>query len=191
VQTAIYTIVDGLSRLIAPILPVTADELWRNIPGTSTECVHLADFPTALDSLLDPALIDRWNRLLRLRNAVNGELEKLRQAKVVGTSLEATVTLTADGEFAGLLETYLDQLPMLFITSSVTLKNGATTDEPAAEAIYTDTDGSAHIEVGRAEATKCPRCWRRVRSTDAVTDDETEVCDRCADALTATVNSVA
>jgi isoleucyl-tRNA synthetase len=191
-QTAIHTIVDGLTRLVAPILPVTADELWRNLPGTDAECVHLADFPAALDPLVDPSLIDRWNRLLRLRDAVNGELETLRQAKVVGTSLEATVSLTADGDLAELLRTYEDQLPMLFITSAVTLETSAAPDASTAGAVYSDPGGSVRIEVGRAEATKCPRCWRRVRPTSAVTDDdEAEVCTRCADALAETVSSVA
>ena len=104
-QTAIHTIVDGLTRLVAPILPFTADELWRNLPDADADSVHLADFPSAVETLVDSELVDRWTRLLNLRDAVNGELEKLRQDKVVGTSLEAAVTLTADGELAQLLGT--------------------------------------------------------------------------------------
>ena len=195
-QTAMHAIVDGLTRLIAPILPITADALWGNLPGTETDSVHLADFPKQVETLVDPGLIDRWTRLLALRDAVNGELEKLRQDKVVGTSLEATVGLTADGELAQLLETYRDALPMLFITSAVTLATGPPARDGSKGTLYTEPAGTAHIEVSRIDAAKCPRCWRFVlpapappsgdasmERVDAEPDDETEVCERCADAL--------
>lgn len=191
-QTAMHTIVDGLTRLIAPILPITADELWRNLPRADAESVHLADFPKEADTLVDPELIDRWTRLLSLRDAVNGELEKLRQDKVVGTSLEAAVRLTADGDLARLLETYRDVLPMLFITSAVTLATGTPTGDTGNGTVYTEMAGTARIEVSRVNAAKCPRCWRWVRPAAAAmsTDDETEVCSRCADALSETVTPV-
>ena len=181
-QTAIQTIVDGLTRLVAPILPITADELWRNLPGADADSVHLADFPAGVETLPDPELVDRWTRLLRVRDAVNVELERLRQDKVVGTSLEAAVTLTADGDLAALLETYRDDLPMLFITSAVTLTNGAPVGDAGGGTLYREPAGAARIEVRRVDAAKCPRCWRWVRPAGAG-DGETEVCDRCADAL--------
>jgi len=192
-QTAMHTIVDGLTRLIAPILPITADELWRTLPGAEADSVHLADFPTGIDTLVDPELIDRWTRLLKLRDAVNGEIEKLRQDKVVGTSLEAAVTLTADGELARLLETYRDLLPMLFITSTVTLQTCAPSGDIGDGTVYREPAGTVRIEVRRVDAAKCPRCWRWVRPAVAATDDaeaETEVCGRCADALSETVAPV-
>lgn len=190
-QTAIHTIVDGLTRLVAPILPFTADELWRNLPSADADSVHLADFPKGVDTLVDPELIDRWTRLLSLRDAVNGEIEKLRQDKVVGTSLEAAVTLTADGELARLLETYRDVLPMLFITSAVTLATGAPAGEAGEGAVYSEPAGTARIGVRRVDAARCPRCWRWVRPAEAARDEaETEVCDRCSDALSETVTPV-
>jgi isoleucyl-tRNA synthetase len=201
-QTAMHTIVDGLTRVIAPILPFTADELWRNLPGPNADSVHLADFPSNTDTLVDRELIARWTRLLNLREAVNGELEKLRQDKVVGTSLEASVTLTADGELAQLLETYRDDLPMLFITSAVTLATGAPESGSRDGTVYSEPAGTVHIAVSRVDAAKCPRCWRWVRPAAAAADDtatqahgtvetDTEVCDRCADALSETVTPVA
>ena len=194
-QTAIHTIVDGLTRLIAPILPITADELWRNLPSADADSVHLADFPKGVDTLVDPELIDRWTRLLSLRDAVNGEIEKLRQAKVVGTSLEAAVRLTADGELARLLETYRDVLPMLFLTSAVTLATGTPAGDAGDGTVYSEPAGTARIEVRRVDAARCPRCWRWVRPAaaarnEAEADDETEVCERCADALSETVTPV-
>ena len=124
-QTVLHAIAGGVTRLLAPILPVTCDELWRHLPGTDAESVHLADFPADPESLVDRDLVARWDRLLGLRDAVNGELEKLRQDKVVGTSLEAAVTLTAEGGLAELLEAHRDDLATLFITSAVTLRTGA------------------------------------------------------------------
>ncbi len=192
-QTAIHTIIDGLTRLIAPILPITADELWRYLPGAGGDSVHLADFPKGVDTLVDSELIDRWTRLLNLRDAVNGELEKLRQDKFVGTSLEAAVSVTADGELARLLETYRDVLPMLFITSAVTLTTGTPSADAGDGTVFSEPAGTARIEVSRVDAAKCPRCWRWVRPATAAineADDETEVCDRCADALSETVTPV-
>lgn len=182
-QTVLHAIAEGVTRLLAPVLPMTCDELWRHLPGTDADSVHLADFPADPGSLVDRGLIARWDRLLALREAVNGELEKLRQDKAVGTSLEAAVTLTADGGLADLLEAHRDDLATLFITSAVTLRPGAPADDGSAGAVHHDADGCARIEVGRAEGAKCPRCWRRVMPRDAAPDPTGAVCDRCTTAL--------
>ena len=191
-QTALHAIAGGITRLLAPILPVTCDELWRHLPGADADSVHLADFPAEAESLVDGNLIARWTRLLDLRDAVNGELEKLRQDKVVGTSLEAAVTLTAEGGMADLLEAYRDDLATLFITSSVSLRTGAPAGDgedgavhrDANGAVHRDADGAARIDVGRADGAKCPRCWRWVMPRDSAADpSEATVCDRCTNAL--------
>ncbi|MEE2638468.1 MAG: isoleucine--tRNA ligase [Acidobacteriota bacterium] len=182
-QTAIHVIVDGLTRLLAPILPVTCDELWRYLPGVDADSVHLADFPTDTNALIDATLLSRWSRLLKLREVVNGELEKLRQEKVVGTSLEAVVTLTADGELAELLETYQDDLATLFITSDVSVRTGVTVEDDSSATVFSDPTGRARIEVHRVEAAKCPRCWRWVVPPGRAGATDITLCDRCSDAL--------
>ena len=187
-QTTMHTIVNGLTRLLAPILPITADELWRNVPGTDSDSVHLADFPSGPESLVDTELLSRWTRLLGLRDAVNGELEKLRQNKVVGTSLEASVTLTADGQLANLLDQYRDELSTLFITSEVKVTRGVASDDNGT--IFHDPLGNAGVAVSRVEADKCPRCWRWVRPVHESPNDESDVCDRCLDALSVTSTPV-
>ena len=187
-QTTMHTIVNGLTRLLAPILPITADELWRNVPGTDSDSVHLADFPSGPESLVDTELLSRWTRLLGLRDAVNGELEKLRQDKVVGTSLEASVTLTADGQLANLLDQYRDELSTLFITSEVKVTRGVASDDNGT--IFHDPLGNAGVAVSRVEADKCPRCWRWVRPVHESPNDESDVCDRCLDALSVTSTPV-
>jgi len=176
-QTAIFRIADGLTRLIAPILPVTADELWKVLPGSREVSVHLADFPSGLDELIDSELVERWERLIRIREAVNAKIEVLRKNKTVGTSLEARVQLRASGDTLALLERYRDELPTLLIAQA----------EVESEQMPSMDDGSVTgetiaIEVGRAAGLKCGRCWRYVPS---LSDQPTHqgLCGRCVEML--------
>ncbi|PYR79999.1 MAG: isoleucine--tRNA ligase [Acidobacteria bacterium] len=163
-QTAMYVIADGLARLLAPIVPVTADELWRHLPGERDGSVHIAEFPDDLASLRDDALVERWTRLIAIRDDVNRALEGARQAKEIGTSLGARVSLEAGREDAALLEAYEQDLAMLFIVSQVELTRTA--------------GNGVTVSVSRAGGDKCPRCWRFV---DALSPEG--ICDRCARAL--------
>ena len=113
---------DGLARLLAPILPMTADELWRYLPGPRDESVHLASFPAAdVDALLEPALSERWERLMTIRDEVNRALETERRHKTIGNSLGARVMLSAGGDRCRAARAVPDELPMLFIVSEVEL----------------------------------------------------------------------
>jgi len=163
-QTASYLMADGLARLLAPILSVTADEVWRQLPGSREDSVHLAGMPSGLAAWRDDALESRWQQLLDIRGVVNQALEGARQRKEIGSALAASVTLRASGSQHAILEQYHDDLPMLFITSGVTLESG--------------TSDGIEVDVHRASGEKCPRCWRIVT---AVTESGT--CARCADAM--------
>ena len=169
-QTAMYLLLDGLTRLMAPILPFTADEMWRFMPGTRSESVHLELFPDA-DAYASKELLDRWTQLLAVRDTVNAALEAQRQAKVIGNALSARVTLTASGPVAALLQRYSRELPTLFIVSELTLVTGAT-----------EGPDSVTVVVEKATGVKCERCWRFV---PAVASDEAQagLCERCVDAL--------
>jgi len=181
-QTAMYMMADGLARLIAPVLPVTADELWRHLPGTRETSVHLALFPEAPDALVDAAVVERWGRLLSVREAVNVEIEKLRQAKTVGQPLEARVELRASGALLELLEHHRADLATLFIVSEVDL--GAAAERPdALTAAHREGDDSwVAITVARAGGTRCGRCWRYVPAVATETDAD-GLCERCMGAL--------
>ena len=173
-QTAMYVIADGFARLLAPILPVTAEQLWSHLPkGKREESVHLALFPPRadLERLIDRPLADAWKRLLDIRNDVNASLEVLRQGKHIGNSLQAKVTIAAEGADLALLEQMRHQLPMLFIVSEVDVR-----------------EGSFAVTVDRATGVKCERCWRYVAK---VSDDPKAqgICDRCEDALAEAVGS--
>ena len=119
-QTAMYVIADGLTRLIAPILSFRR-QLWRHLPGTRDESVHLTMFPspTELSALVDEDLLARWNRLIDLRERVLAQIEPLRKDKQIGSSLQARVVLTTSKDDAPFLEPYRSDLPMLFIVSDV------------------------------------------------------------------------
>jgi isoleucyl-tRNA synthetase len=169
-QTAIYKITDALSRLTAPILSFTADEVWQSLPATQGS-VHLTLFPTP-ESIAPAAasqkLIADWDTLLQKRTEVLAKLETLRAEKVIGKALEAVVALSAPAE-QDLLAKYLESLPELFNVSEVD--------------ILTNSDRSS-LTVERSQRTKCDRCWRY---TDDVGQNAAypTVCLRCAEALDA------
>ena len=168
-QTVQYLIADGLTRLLAPILSVTADEVWRHLPGARDASVHLADFPAQVDEWLDPALEDRWQRLLEVRGTVNLMLEAARQKKEIGSNLGAQVVIRAPAELHDLLKRHEADLPMLLITSAVSVSRS-------------QTEQGLEIEVRPADGTKCPRCWRVVTET-VPAGDTAGLCLRCADAV--------
>ena len=130
--------------------------------------MHLAEFPRGIEQLLDADLETRWTRLREIRDQVNAALETARQEKLIGTSLQAALSLTAGGETAALLRRYEADLPMLFIVSQATL------DASGPEGVS--------VSVSRAEGSKCERCWRIVPEVSAAPGTE-GLCDRCIDAL--------
>ena len=165
-----YIMADGVARLLAPILPVTADEMWRHLPGRREASVHIATFPKDVPQLIDADLDARWTQLREVRDEVNRALESARQGKIIGTSLAAHVALSAGGETAALLQRHEAELPMLFIVSQVSL----------------DTRGreGVAVSVTRAEGQKCDRCWRvlpELSREPAIAG----LCARCVEALPA------
>jgi isoleucyl-tRNA synthetase len=171
-QFAMFLMADGLTRLIAPILSFTADELWRFLPGDREESVHMALFPDRkdLEKLADADLLERWGRLIQLRERVLAMIEPLRKEKQIGSSLQAKVVLSASPDDFAFLERHHDYLPMLFIVSDVELRRG--------------DDATPGITIARAAGVKCDRCWRYVKSV-STNPSWAGLCDRCQDALAA------
>jgi isoleucyl-tRNA synthetase len=174
-QTVMYLICDGLARLLAPILPVTADDLWRNLPGSRSASVHLEDFPT-VDRFVDEDTVATWERLLAVREMVNAALEQKRKDKVIGNSLTARVTVTASGPITALLERHRNDLPMLFIVSDLALNLGSA-----------EGPDQISVDVEKSTGVKCERCWRYVPSTRSE-PEWAGICDRCVEALAEPVN---
>ncbi len=169
-QTALYHIVDSLARILAPVLVFTADEVWEHIPRGSKadtpKSVHLATFPDP--EHYDADLIPRWNRLFAVREQVLGELEKARTNKIIGSSLEAAVVISAGGPTYELLKNYESQLRYVFIVSQVALAEAQT--------------AGIEIQIERAKGEKCERCWNYSTRVGEFERYPT-VCERCAAAL--------
>jgi isoleucyl-tRNA synthetase len=185
-QTVFLEIVTALTKLMAPVLSFTAEEIWRILPPSfhklekvkarlegsegDLSSVHLASFPELDTEWLDEKLAQRWKRLLDIREQVQGKLEESRREKVIGSSLEAHVQLTAAGETYEFLKPYATELSALFIVSHVTLTHNK---EAASELAVTVT---------KSQWYKCERCWNY---REAVGKDATHptLCDRCVEAI--------
>ena len=173
-QTAMYRILDALTRLIAPVLSFTADEIWWCLPGGREASVHLATFPKIETSLLDAALEARYEQILMVRSDVSKVLEVARIAKTIGHSLDARVTIYAPvGPWRDLLTAYGDELATLFIVSQVVLAEIAPGSGVDGEELK-----ELVIHVEKAAGDKCERCWNY--STHVGTSSaHPALCPRC------------
>ena len=164
-QTALYKVHYALTRLLAPLLSFTAEEVWSYTkkPADAPDSVHLALLPEPEEvaSGLSAQQLERWERLLEVRSVVMKALEEARQAKVIGTGLEARVRVAG-----AKIEDYAAGLPSLFITSQVVLEPG---DE-------------LKVTVERADGVKCERCWKYSTHVGESRAFPT-VCDTCSAAL--------
>ncbi len=176
-QTAMYRILDALTRLIAPVLSFTAEEIWGVLPGEREESVHLARFPRFDSSLLDAALNGRYEKLLAVRSDVSKALELARNAKLIGHSLDARVLLEAPaGQWQELLEGYRDELAALFIVSQVELAEGLD------DAVAGEEVSGLKIRIEKAQGEKCERCWNYA-TTVGENGAHPTICHRCSAAL--------
>ena len=164
-QTATYKIADNLSRLLAPILAFTADEAFENLPNQQFKSVHLTEFPKVSGKSEDE-LLANWERIFAIRDDVLKELETARNAKIIGSSLQAKVELTADSDTYEFLSEYSGELRYIFIVSQVELKQG-------------DKLG---VAVLNADGEKCERCWNFSTRVGEFEKFPT-VCERCIEAL--------
>jgi isoleucyl-tRNA synthetase len=177
-QTAMYTILDTLTRLMAPVLSFTAEEIWGYLPGERAVSVHLDRFPQLDAALLDPALEARFDQLLAVRGEAAKTLEQARTAKLIGSGLEAKLLLAAaPGPLRDLLQQEAAELASLFIVSQAELVDSL------AEGARSEALPGLTLRVERAAGEKCPRCWNY--STGIGSDAaHPQICPRCAAALT-------
>jgi len=175
-QRVLHETLLALTKLMAPVLSFTAEEIWQGIPERQreTDSVHLTQFPKADPRYRDTELEKRWEQLLDVRSKVQAELENKRREKLIGAPLEAKVLIDANPEKYDLLKRYeqYEDLPGLFIVSQVELKK--VTHLPH----YPDFE----VKVVKAEGVKCSRCWRYQTSVGA-NAAHPELCDRCVEAI--------
>ncbi|ELV2884216.1 isoleucine--tRNA ligase [Staphylococcus pseudintermedius] len=170
-QTVLFEILVNMTKLLAPIIPHTAEEVWSHIEQVDEESVHLTNMPAKEE--VDQALLDKWNTFMALRDDVNRALEAARNEKVIGKSLESKVKIGNSPSFDTLafLEGFND-LHQLFIVSQVELVE--------------DTKGEAYqhgtIEIAKADGEKCARCWNYSESLGSVGELD-DLCPRCQEVV--------
>ena len=176
-QTALYTILDGMTRLIAPILAFTSDEIWAAMPHTADvngESVLLGDMPAWDPALaLDPGTVERWEKLVSVREAVNKALENARSAGVFKKAQDTEITISVaeqkDADFLNSVD-----LAALCIVSKAAATTEAVEGERAEDCLIPCT-----IAVAFSQAPKCVRCWNHDAGVGA-DHDHPELCPRCA-----------
>ena len=175
-QTALYHILDGMTRLIAPILAFTSDEIWhamKHAQGVNAESVLFNDMPGDNAAFaLDAAARERWAKLVSLRDAVNKALENARNAGVFKKAQDTDVTLSVSESDAAFLAGV--DLASLCIVSKVTVTTGAVEGEKSEDCLIPCT-----IAVALDESPKCPRCWNHSEHI-GIDGHHNQLCDRCA-----------
>lgn len=190
-QTALFHILEILVRLIAPILSFTAEEIWQEMRKmeqtmgsiSREESVFMARWYAAIntsdfDLSKDQITLNDWHDIQNLRMVVNKELENLRVAGSIGSSLAAEVTLYCDAKVLSLLAKLKNDLRFVLITSSAAVKDIAIAP---ADVIATEISGLKLIAIPTTHK-KCSRCWHYIADVGG-NKDHPELCGRCVENL--------
>ncbi len=187
-QTAMYLILDAMTRWIAPVLSFTSDEIWQELSKNEAERDRNVFTQTWSNELfaLEPearglAGSDAWQVIISVREAVSRTLESLRANGDIGGGLDASVTIHADAEVKTLLDELGDELRFVLITSEATVAPLA--EVPDTIETVSVTGGKVAIAAVRTRAAKCPRCWH-LREDVGSNAEHPELCGRCATNIT-------
>ncbi len=169
-QTTIYTILDAMTRMISPILAYTSDEIWKYMPHSANEdaeCILFNEMPKTIELSLDENFISDWDKIHELRDIVKKQLENAVKDKLIKSSLEAKITLTASGSELEFIKSVQNELAAAFIVSAVEVIAG---------------EGELKVDVQKASGDKCERCWA---FSETVGNDAKHptLCARCAEVL--------
>ena len=166
-QTAIYIILDSMTRMLAPILAYTSDEIWKYMPhraDADAECVLFNEMPAPVEISLDADFIANWDKIHELRDTVKKQLEVAIKDKMIKASLEASVTLSASGTEYDFIKSVENELAAAFIVSEV---------------VVTEAEGELQVAVNKAQGDKCERCWAYSKTVGENAEHPT-LCARCA-----------
>ena len=169
-QTAMYLILNAMTRMIAPILAYTSDEIWKFMPHSAAdEASHVIynEMPEKVAADVDDSFMEFWNRIHELRDDVKKTLEPMIKEKTIKSSLEAKVTLSAGGETLEFLRQAEPELADAFIVSEV---------------VIADNGAELEITAEKAEGEKCERCWAIRKSVGADAEHPT-LCAHCCETL--------
>ncbi len=166
-QTVMYEILVALTKLIAPILSFTAEEIWQNIAfkEEDAESVFLTSWPKVDEGILkDETLREKWNKIIEIKDIVAKQLEIARNEKLIGSSLDSKVKIFAKGDVKRFIEENKDIIQEVLIVSQLEVEEG---------------DGEQiKVEVYKADGLKCERCWK-FDTMVGKNDENLNVCPRC------------
>jgi isoleucyl-tRNA synthetase len=175
-QTTIYKILNDLTRMIAPILAFTAEEIWQHIPKSKDmdeKSILFNEMPQQTGINVDIKFEEKWAKIFAIRSDVNKALEIARANKLIGKPLDANVTLFCDDETAKFIESIKEDLKALFIVSSVNIQTGVAVGE-----FKGDIEGLS-VTIIQAEGEKCERCWIYSKTIGEDSEHPT-LCSRCS-----------
>ncbi|MDZ4165259.1 MAG: isoleucine--tRNA ligase [Smithellaceae bacterium] len=176
-QSAMYTILENITRLLAPVMTFTMEEIWKALPACAgrPSSVHLSSLPEVDPRLQDASLAERWKNLLNVRGEISKAVEGARKEKLIGHSLDAHVLIALPEELRLILGDSLDILRTILIVSRVDL---VPAEELAEAYVSSEIDGLL-VGVRKAAGKKCPRCW--IYSEEMSPDDAQypDICPRC------------
>ena len=173
-QTAMYTILNALVKMLAPMICFTAEEIWKYMPHVKeeqVESVMLSNWPEVNEEYDNGELAEKWNHILELKELVAKELELARANKTIGHSLNAKVTLYANEKEYEFLKENQDLLTTVFIVSDLHVEQNARKDE-----------NKIGVKVEVAEGEKCERCWKYSTSVGKNSKYPT-LCDKCSEVM--------
>jgi len=177
-QTAMWEIIQVLSRLLAPVLSFTTEETWqelRKIDGDLPESIFLSDWPTTNDSFTDRELEQEWEKILLCKSAVSRALEKSRFDGKIGHPLEAAVVVESSSQYSDLFKRFSpEDWAMFCIVSQFKVAESQLSENER----FLDEETGIGIMVQKAAGEKCPRCWKF--STEP---DRSGLCPRCAEVM--------
>ncbi|KAB2337438.1 isoleucine--tRNA ligase [Cytobacillus depressus] len=177
IQTVLYECLISLTKLVAPILSHTADEVWSFIPFVAEESVQLTDMPEFKELPNAKGLEEKWTSFMKLRDDVLKALEEARNEKVIGKSLTAKVTMFVDEKAKAQLDSIDESVKQLFIVSGFEVA-GKLEDAPDHAHKFENTA----IVVSKADGETCDRCWIVTPEVGQVEEYPT-LCPRCADVV--------
>ncbi|NOT11944.1 MAG: isoleucine--tRNA ligase [Methylococcaceae bacterium] len=181
-QSAMYHVLEALTRWLAPIISYTADEIWNYLPGERSESVFLETWYTGLFKLDAGSELTRefWQKVMNVRAAVSKELEKSRAKGDIGAALNAEVELYCNTDYFDVLNKLAGELHFIFMTSNASVMAEQFT---ADDAIQTELEG-VKLKVIISEHKKCLRCWHQ-RYDVGEHEEHPELCGRCVENVVA------
>jgi len=157
-QSTVYDIAHTLVRLIAPIVPMTAEEIWEHLPGAEAGSIHLQTF-----NKVEPVSIDNtaWDKFFAMRELVNTEMDVAKKDKIIGSSIAAKVSIPdLDMSFAEVVGESYEQL-----------------------LIVAEANAGDKLNIEAVDGIKCPRCYVVGTPADSLHDIHNQLCQRCLDVV--------